>query len=63
MSEDTVRRKIDEWKKPIMIQVGDFRIRDIHGERLKPLELDMRQLHEVYVTSNQKKRGKNEQQK
>ena len=61
MSEDTVRRKIDEWKKPIMIQVGDFRIRDIHGERLKPLELDMKQLHEVYVES-QKKRGTTNEQ-
>jgi hypothetical protein len=63
MSEDTVRRKIDEWKKPIMIQVGDFRIRDIHAERLTPLQLDMRQLHEVYVESQKKRGTTNEQQK
>jgi hypothetical protein len=60
MSEDTVRRKIDEWKKPIMIQVGDFRIRDIHAERLTPLQLDMRQLHEVYVESQKRGEAKNE---
>jgi hypothetical protein len=61
MSEDTVRRKIDEWKKPIMIQVGDFRIRDIHGERLKPLELDMKQLHQAYIESLKRGEAKNEQ--
>jgi len=61
-NEDQIKRKIDQWKVPITIEVGGFRIRDIHAERLQPLELDMSQLHEAYVSS---KRGgsRNEQQK
>jgi hypothetical protein len=62
-SEDQIKKKIDQWKVPITIEVGGFRIRDIHAERLKPLELDMRQLHEVYVESQKKRGTTNEQQK
>jgi len=62
-SEDEIRRKIDQWKAPIMIEVGDFKIRDIHGERLQPLTLDSRQLHEAFVTTSKRGEAKNEQQK
>ena len=60
-SEEKIKRKIDEWKKPITIEVGGFKIRDIHAERLKPLELDMKQLHQVYVESQKRGEAKNEQ--
>jgi hypothetical protein len=60
MSEEKIESKINEWKKPILTQIGSYQIRDIHAERLNPLQLDMRQLHEVYVESQKRGEAKNE---
>jgi hypothetical protein len=62
MSEEKIESKINEWKKPIMVQVGSYRIRDIHSERMNPLQLDSRELHEAYVQSKKRGGSRNESQ-
>jgi hypothetical protein len=60
MSEE-LTRKIEAWVKPITTKVANVEVRDIHSERLKPLQLDSRELHEAYVQSKKRGEGRNEQ--
>ena len=59
----SIDEKIKRWVQPLRTTIAGIQVRDVHLERNTPLILDSKQLHEAYVTSNQKKRGKNEQQK
>jgi len=58
-SEEQIQLKINQWKKPILTQIGSYQVRDIHAERLTPLQLDMRQLHRAYIESEKKRRRNN----
>jgi hypothetical protein len=54
MSEE-LTRKIEAWVKPITTKVTNVEVRDVYRERNSPLQLDSRELHVAYVTSNQKR--------
>ena len=62
-SEEQIQLKINQWKKPILTQIGSYQVRDIHAERLTPLQLDSKVVHEAFVTSEKRGRSRNEQQK
>ena len=48
MNED-IDRKIESWAKPKYTNIGGIKARDIHEERLNPLQLDSRELHTYLV--------------
>ena len=43
--EKELTRKIEAWVKPLTVKIANVEVRDIHSERLKPLQLDSRELH------------------
>jgi hypothetical protein len=62
MSSEEINEKIKRWGQHLKTTIAGIEIRDVHAERLTPLQLDMRQLHEAYVESEKKKRRTNNEQ-
>ena len=62
MKMSSIDEKIKRWVQPLRTTIAGIQVRDVHLERNTPLILDSKQLHEAYVTSNQKKRGTTNEQ-
>jgi len=47
--KNSIDEKIKQWEKPKLLRIGAIEVRDIHQERLSPLLLDSKELHEHLV--------------
>jgi len=47
--KNNIDQKIKEWSKPKTLRVGAIELRDVYHERLSPLFLDSKELHEYLV--------------
>jgi len=54
MAENNIDQKIKNWGKPKTLKIGAIEVRDIHQERLSPLLLDSKELHEYLVKRRSK---------
>ncbi|MCS7135777.1 MAG: hypothetical protein NZ931_01595 [Aigarchaeota archaeon] len=36
----SLEEKIRAWLRPISVKIGDYKVRDVHAESLRPLLLD-----------------------
>jgi len=47
--KNSIDEKIKKWEKPKILKIGAIEVRDVHQERLNPLLLDSKEMHEYLI--------------